>query len=57
MIFSRFVRLIQAGLGDSDPDIDYIDVDLRYFDDKDRTSVIATEPGRDEGTIKITLVD
>ena len=59
MKFSRFVKLVQAGLGDCDPEIDYIDVDLCYhdFDDPDNDSIIAVEPGREEGTIKIWLRD
>ena len=57
MKLSRFVKLIQAGSGDSDPEIDTINLDLSNFDDIDRTSVIASEPGRKEGTIKIWLSD
>ena len=59
MKFSRFVRIIQAGFGDSDPDIDYIDVDLCYvdFDDPESDICLCSEPGREEGTVKIWLSD
>jgi len=57
MKFSRFIKLVRAGLGDYDPEIDTINVDLSNFDDKDRTSVIASAPGREDGTVKIWLSD